>query len=119
MLPHEKALQPHLKTELNHFAQAVVELNGQGTYLRKNWVDRFFSRHSTAPLKPSRLISASWKKAITPEYLTVYHGGLDSLIKELLAGTDRIYNVDETGFQKKSHTPVSSVERFFRRLQRK
>jgi hypothetical protein len=58
-------------------------------------------------LEPSRLVSTARKKEVTPEALTKYYTGLDTIIKEKLAGTDRIYNVDETGLQEgESHAGV-------------
>ena len=36
---------------------------------------------------------------MTTESLTNYYYGLDTIIKEKLAGIDRIYNVDETRLQ--------------------
>lgn len=86
-------------------SRGIPQLSGQ--LPRQNWVNRFFSRHPSVQLKPSRLISASRKKAATPENLTKYYIGEDTIIEEKLTGTDRTYNVDETRLQEEKRTAAS------------
>jgi hypothetical protein len=56
ILIREKYAQPLTKAEIHGYAQHIAELNGCGSHLGKNWVDRFFHRHTSVVLKPSRLI---------------------------------------------------------------
>ncbi|KAH7463438.1 hypothetical protein FOMA001_g18117 [Fusarium oxysporum f. sp. matthiolae] len=95
----EKAFQPLLKSEIHLYAQHLAELNGLGPHLGKNWVDRFFRRHTSVILKPSRLVSTARRKTVTEEGLREYYRGLLAICKELSIGSDRIYNLDETGVQ--------------------
>ncbi|KAM6513678.1 hypothetical protein FALCPG4_016052 [Fusarium falciforme] len=57
-------------------------------------------------MKPSRLIEAARKLQVTEQGLREYYTGLDGKIKEKLAGTDRIFNVDETGVREERPTAV-------------
>jgi 4-hydroxybenzoate polyprenyltransferase len=93
----EKYAQPLTKAEIHDYAQHLAELNGCGSRLGKNWVGRFFHRHTSVVLKPSRLVSISRKKAVTEEGLKEYYDGLQRVIIDLSIRTDRMYNLDETG----------------------
>lgn len=63
----EKGRQPLTKQEIHQYAEHLAELNDWGPHLGKRWVDRFFSRHTSIILKPSRLISAARKQLVTEE----------------------------------------------------
>jgi 4-hydroxybenzoate polyprenyltransferase len=99
ILIRERYSQPLLKKEIHEYAQHLAELNGCGSHLGKNWVNRFFKRHNSVMLKPSRLISVARKKSVTEEGLREYYEGLRRLIIDLSIGTDRMHNLDETGVQ--------------------
>ncbi|KAM5526796.1 transposase [Fusarium oxysporum f. sp. phaseoli] len=99
ILIREKYSQPLLKKEIHEYAQHLAELNGYGSHLGKDWVNRFFKRHNSVMLKPSRLISVARKKSVTEEGLREYYEGLRRLIIDLSIGTDRMHNLDETGVQ--------------------
>ncbi|KAJ0130380.1 Vegetative incompatibility protein HET-E-1 [Fusarium oxysporum f. sp. albedinis] len=66
ILLQERGHQPPTKQGIYDFAEVVASLSGQGNHLGKNLVNGFFSSRPSVQVKPSRLISASWKKAITP-----------------------------------------------------
>jgi 4-hydroxybenzoate polyprenyltransferase len=95
----EKAFQPLLKSDIHLYAQHLAELNGLGPHLGKNWVDRFFRRHTSVILKPSRLVSTARRKTVTEEGLREYYRGLLAICKELSIGSDSMYNLDEIGVQ--------------------
>jgi 4-hydroxybenzoate polyprenyltransferase len=99
ILIRERYSQPLLKKEIHEYAQHLAELNGCGSHLGKNWVNRFFKRHNSVMLKPSRLISVARKKSVKEEGLREYYEGLRRLIIDLSIGTDRMHNLDETGVQ--------------------
>ncbi|KAM5529280.1 transposase [Fusarium oxysporum f. sp. phaseoli] len=62
IIERERAFQPLTKQEIHDFAQALSAVNGDISYLGKNWVDRFISRHQTIEMKPSRVIDAARKR---------------------------------------------------------
>jgi 4-hydroxybenzoate polyprenyltransferase len=62
-------------------------------------VDRFFHRHTSIILKPSRPISAAWKLLVTEETLRDYYLGLGTIIRDKLVRSDYIFNLDEIGMQ--------------------
>lgn len=64
----------------------------------RNWVDRFMERHKNIQIKLPKELEAARVHSITKEGLRV--NDLDDLIKQLSAGTTRMYNVQETGVQK-------------------
>jgi hypothetical protein len=99
ILLREKDFQPLLKQEIHLCAQHLTELNGLGSHLGKKWIGRFFQRHNTIILKPSRLISKARKRAVITGGLREYYDGLSNILRHLHVGSDRIYNLDETGLQ--------------------
>lgn len=99
VIAQEEGCQPVTKLGVGAFVTVIASLNGEGQGLGKNWVDRFLSRHPRIKMKPSRLIEAARKTLVTEEGLREYYSGLDVKIKEKLAGTDRIFNIDETGIK--------------------
>ncbi|SPJ88701.1 related to transposase [Fusarium torulosum] len=99
IIEREKAFQPLTKRAIQDFAQALSSLNGEVNYIGKNWVDRFFPRHPSIELKPSRVIDAARKRCLTEESLLDYYTGLDWVVRSKLVGSSRMYNVDETGVQ--------------------
>jgi hypothetical protein len=48
-----------MKQEIHQYSEHLVDLNGWGPHLGKRLVDRFFHRHTSIILKPSRPISAA------------------------------------------------------------
>jgi hypothetical protein len=100
ILIRDKAFQPLMKQETVNFAQVLSSLNGEVKYLGKNWDDRFFPHHPSIELKPSRVVDAARKRCAAQESLQEYYGGLYWIIREKLAGTSQIYNVNETAVQK-------------------
>jgi 4-hydroxybenzoate polyprenyltransferase len=74
-------------------------VNGDISYIGKNWVDRFISRHQTIEMKPSRVIDAARKRCVTKEMLGEYYDGLNYVIESKNITRQHSYNVDETGVQ--------------------
>lgn len=99
ILDREDMNSPVTKQEVHAFAACVAARADPDEHLGKHWVERFLSRHEDIKMKPSRLIEAARKSAITKEGLEDYYSGLDRLIKRKNASSDRILNCDETGVQ--------------------
>jgi 4-hydroxybenzoate polyprenyltransferase len=99
ILLREKDFQPLLKQEIHLCAQHLTELNGLGSDLGKKWIGRFFQRYNTIILKLSRLISKARKRVVIIGGLREYYDGLSNILRHLHVGSDRIYNLDETGLQ--------------------
>ncbi|KAK2666831.1 hypothetical protein RAB80_017252 [Fusarium oxysporum f. sp. vasinfectum] len=99
IIERERAFQPLTKQEIHDFAQALSAVNGDISYLGKNWVDRFISRHQTIEMKPSRVIDAARKRCVTKEMLREYYDGLNWVIESKNILRQHSYNVDETGVQ--------------------
>ncbi|SCO91489.1 uncharacterized protein FRV6_15617 [Fusarium oxysporum] len=70
IIQRERAFQPLTRQEIHDFAQALSAVNGDVSYIGKNWVDRFVSRHETIEMKPSKVIDAARKRCVTEEMLT-------------------------------------------------
>ncbi|KAH7461688.1 hypothetical protein FOMA001_g18889 [Fusarium oxysporum f. sp. matthiolae] len=99
IIQRERAFQPLTRQEIHDFAQALSAVNGDVSYIGKNWVDRFVSRHETIEMKPSRVIDAARKRCITEEMLTEYYNGLSYVIESKKILRSNSYNIDETGVQ--------------------
>jgi hypothetical protein len=95
----ELAFQPLTKKDIHDFAQALSSVNGQVSYIGKNWVDRFVSRHPSIELKPSRVVESARKRCVTKESLSEYYHGLNWVVNNKRITRPHIYNVDETGMQ--------------------
>lgn len=95
----DKFFQPLTKQEIHQYAEHLADLNGWGPHLGKRWIDGFFSRHTSVILEPSRLISSARKLLVTESGLREYYLGLGNIIRDKLVGSDRIFNLDETGVQ--------------------
>jgi hypothetical protein len=59
-------------------------------------------------MKSSRLIEATRKSAVTESGLRSYYSVLENIVKDKCIGTDRYYNVDETGVRE-GETQASKV----------
>ncbi|KAG6989282.1 hypothetical protein FocnCong_v021175 [Fusarium oxysporum f. sp. conglutinans] len=99
IIERERAFQPLTKKDIHDFAQALSSVNGQVCYIGKNWVDRFFTRHSSIELKPSRVIESARKRCVTKESLSEYYDGLNWVVNMKKITRPYMYNVDETGVQ--------------------
>ncbi|KAI8410901.1 hypothetical protein FOFC_07495 [Fusarium oxysporum] len=99
IIQRERAFQPLTRQEIHDFAQALSAVNGDVSYIGKNWVDRFVSRHETIEMKPSRVIDAARKRCVTEEMLTEYYNGLSYVIESKKILRSNSYNIDETGVQ--------------------
>ncbi|WKT54119.1 hypothetical protein QSH57_004703 [Fusarium oxysporum f. sp. vasinfectum] len=99
IIERERAFQPLTRQEIHDFAQALSAVNGDVSYIGKNWVDRFVSRHETIEMKPSRVIDAARKRCVTEEMLTEYYDGLSYVVESKKILRSNSYNVDETGVQ--------------------
>lgn len=97
VMAQEEGYLPVTKAEIHAFAATIAALDTGCQGLGKNWVDRFLARHPRIKMKPSRLIEAARKLQVTEAGLREYYADLDRKIKEKLVGTNRLYNVDETG----------------------
>ncbi|KAK2669008.1 HTH CenpB-type DNA-binding domain [Fusarium oxysporum f. sp. vasinfectum] len=97
IIERERAFQPLTRQEIHDFAQALSAVNGNVSYIGKNWVDRFISRHQTIEMKPSRVIDAARKRCIMKEMLTEYYDGLNYVVESKNITRQHSYNVDETG----------------------
>nr|CEG03285.1 unnamed protein product [Fusarium acuminatum CS5907] len=76
IIEREKAFQPLTRSEIRAYAEYLLEVNGQIPYIGKNWVDRFFTRHSTIEKKPTKVYEAARKRAVTRKSLSDYYDGL-------------------------------------------
>ncbi|RYC78685.1 hypothetical protein BFJ63_vAg18440 [Fusarium oxysporum f. sp. narcissi] len=99
IIEREQAFQPLTRREIHDFAQALSSVNGEICYLGKNWVDRFFTRHPSIEMKPSRVIDSARKRCVTKESLSEYYDGLNWVITDKKITRPYMYNVDETGVQ--------------------
>jgi 4-hydroxybenzoate polyprenyltransferase len=99
IIERENAFQPLTKKDIHDFAQALSSVNGQVSYIGKNWVDRFVSRHTDIELKPSRVIESARKRCVTQESLSEYYLGLNWVVNTKRITRPYTYNVDETGMQ--------------------
>ncbi|KAJ3454773.1 hypothetical protein MRS44_013373 [Fusarium solani] len=97
ILQREAFHMPANKSEIRAFASAIAKEGGDDKPVGKHWVNRFFTRHEEVKMKPSRLIDAARKKAVTEEGLREHWRGLGDLFDDCDIEEDRLYNVDETG----------------------
>uniref|UniRef100_A0A4E9E7R9 HTH CENPB-type domain-containing protein n=1 Tax=Gibberella zeae TaxID=5518 RepID=A0A4E9E7R9_GIBZA len=97
--PEEKAFQPLTRSEIRAYAEYLLEVNGQIPYIGKNWVDRFFTRHSTIKKKPTKVYEAARKRAVTRKSLSDYYNGLQWVVDNKNITRHNTWNVDENGMQ--------------------
>ncbi|KAJ3453388.1 hypothetical protein MRS44_017635 [Fusarium solani] len=108
ILQREAFHMPANKSEIRAFASAIAKEGGDDKPVGKHWVNRFFTRHEEVKMKPSRLIDAARKKAVTEEGLREHWRGLGDLFDDCDIEEDRLYNVDETGV-KEGETQAGKV----------
>ncbi|EKJ77781.1 hypothetical protein FPSE_02015 [Fusarium pseudograminearum CS3096] len=99
IIEREKAFQPLTRSDIRGFAQQLSEVNGQISYIGKNWVDRFFTRHSSIEKKPTKVYEAARKRAVTRKSLSDYYEGLQWVVDNKNITRANTYNVDENGMQ--------------------
>ncbi|CEF76432.1 hypothetical protein FGSG_13431 [Fusarium graminearum PH-1] len=86
IIEREKAFQPLSRSEIRGFAQQLSEVNGQLSYIGKNW-------------KPTKVFESARKRAVTRKSLSNYYEGLQWVINNKNITRANTYNVDENGMQ--------------------
>lgn len=80
--------------------RALAErLRGDNFPFGHNWVDRFTERHPSINMKVASNIEAARARECTEENLFAFYDRISDIIREKSIRRNRIYNVDETGFQ--------------------
>ncbi|KAL6399592.1 hypothetical protein AUP68_16997 [Ilyonectria robusta] len=97
ILREESVGRAPTRLQIQTFATIIAAQAGQKNAIGKNWVARFFERHSDIQIKPSKELESARARSVTKEGLADYNESFDDLIKQLYTGTARIINVDETG----------------------
>ncbi|KJZ70572.1 hypothetical protein HIM_10040 [Hirsutella minnesotensis 3608] len=97
ILAEEAAGRPPSKRNVQAFAQLIAVLGSDDRPIGHNWVNRFIARHEEIKTKVSRGVPSVRTLHSTEEAFRDFYERLDREIKTKSVGSNRIYNIDETG----------------------
>ena len=82
---------------VREYAAKISGYSGQGSYIGKNWLTRFMTRHPDVRTKIGRKIDYQRVENTQPEILKPWFDAFEALVDQYQVDSANIWNMDESG----------------------